>query len=134
MDSRRKEEEDFRLDQKNYVRVEIPHDILMVQGGNEAGAAEALSTSFLDVLVSDHVSMELDDAKEERVKEIAQDLENSGREAGLTESFTRLIKEELIEREETLRESRERGDGMVTNNSMETIEMILIEDSVEGES
>jgi len=114
--------------------VEIPHDILIVQGGEQAGATEAFSAAFLDVLVSDHVLMELDDVGEEKVEEIAQELEDSGREAGLTESSTRLIKEELIEREETSRERREGGEGMVTNNSMEVIERIVIEDSIEKEN
>jgi len=70
----------------------------------------------------------------EYVQEIVQDLEESGREAGLTESPSRIIKEELIEREETSRESRKVGDEMVSNESTEEVKRIVIEDSVEGES
>jgi len=41
------EEDDFRAEQRNEVMVEIPHDILTVQAGGEAGAVEALSATFL---------------------------------------------------------------------------------------
>jgi len=116
------------------VRVEIPHDILTVQADGEAGAVEALFATFLQNLVSDRMEMELDDDYDERVEEIVQELEESGREVGLTMSPSRLIKEELIEREETSRESRKVGDRMVSNDSTEEIERIVIEDSVEGES
>jgi len=52
------------------------------------------------------MEMELDDNYDERVEEIALELEESGREVSLTMSPSKLIKEELIEREETSRESR----------------------------
>jgi len=45
-----------------------------------------------------------------------------------------MIKEELIEREETSRWSRKVGDGRVSSESTEEIERIVIEDNVEGES
>jgi len=82
------------------------------------------------------MEMDLGDDYDERVQKIVQDLEESGREAGLTKSPSRLIKEELIEREETSRESRKwgGGGGMVSNDSAEEIESIVIEDRVEGES
>jgi len=60
------EEEDFRSALGDDVRVEIPQDILTIQGGDEAGAAEALSATFLEGLVSDHVLMKLDDAEKRR--------------------------------------------------------------------
>jgi len=43
------------------------------------------------------------------VQKIGHDLEVSGREAGLTGSPTRSIKEELIEREEIERDRRQEG-------------------------
>jgi len=66
--------------------------------------------------------------------EIVPELEDSGREAGLALLSTRVIKEELIEEEETVRERRNRDDEMVANNSMDVIERIVIEDRMEGEA
>jgi len=67
------------------------------------------------------MEMDLGDDYEERLQEIVQELEEPGREAGLTESPSRLIKEELIKRKETLRDRRKVGDGMVSNESTEEI-------------
>jgi len=52
----------------------------------------------------------------------------------LTGSPSRVIKKELIEREEISRESRKVGEGKVSSKSTEEVERIVIEDSVEGES
>jgi len=45
-----------------------------------------------------------------------------------------MVKEELIEREETERGSRKVGEGKVSSESTEEIERIVIEYSVEGKS
>jgi len=109
------DEENFQKEQRNEVRVEIPQDILKVversvltlQGGE--GEVESLSTTFLQNLVSDRMEIDLGEKYDQRVQEIVQDFEESGREAGLTGSPSRYIKEELIEREEISRESRSGG-------------------------
>jgi len=80
----------------------------------------ALSETFLQNLVSDRMNIDLGDDYDKRVEEIVQELEESGRKAGLTESPSRTIKEELIEREETSTESRKVGDGMVSNQDSRT--------------
>jgi len=76
----------------------------------------------------------LGDDYEARVHEIVQECEESGKEAGLTESPSRTVKKEVIEREENERGNRKVGDGKVSSESAEEIEKIVIEDSVEGES
>jgi len=79
------------------------------------------------------MEMDLGEEDEQRVQENVQDLEKSGREAGLTSSPSRDVKEELIERR--YREKSERGgDGKVSSESTEETERIVIEDSVDGES
>jgi len=136
------EEEDFEKNQRNEVRVEIPQDTLIVverfvlreQEGGEIEPVEALSVTFLQNIVSDRMDMDLGEEYEERVQEIVNELEESGREAGLDESPSRTMKKELIERMETSRESRKVGDGKVSSESAEEIERIVIEDSVEGEN
>jgi len=50
------------------------------------------------------------------------------------ESPSRIVKEELIEREDNERGSRKVWDGKVSSESTEEIERIFIEDSMEGES
>jgi len=57
---------------------------------------EELSSTFLRNLVSDKMDIDLGDDYEERVHEIVQELEESGREAGSTESPSKTVKEELI--------------------------------------
>jgi len=136
------EEVDFRKEQKDEVRVEIPQDIMKVversvlgvQDGGEIEPVEALSTTFLQNLVSDRMDMDLGQEYEEKVHELVQDLERSSREAGFDNSPSRTMKEELIEKEEISRESRKVGDGKVSSESAEEIELIVIEDSMEGES
>jgi len=63
-----------------------------------------------------------------------EDLEQSGREAGLSGSPSRVIKEELIEREEISREGRKVGDRKVSSESTEEVVKILLEDSVDEEN
>jgi len=72
------EEEDFEKEQRNEVRVEIPQDILRIQGAGGIEAVEALSTTFLQDLVSDRMEMDLGEEYDQRVQEIVQDLEESG--------------------------------------------------------
>jgi len=96
--------------------------------------ADTLSATFLQSLVSDKMDLDLEKNYEEVVQDIVDELEESGREAGLTSSPSREIKEELIEREEVSRESRKTGDGKVSSDSTEEVEHIMIDDSVEGES
>jgi len=62
-----------------------------------------------------------------------EDLEQSGKEFKLTGSLSRVIKEELTEREEISREGRKVGYRKVSSESAEEVEKILIEDSVEKE-
>jgi len=115
----------------------VERSVLGVQeGGGEIEPVEALSATFLQNLVSYRMDVDLGDEYEERVHKIVQELEASGREAGLEESPSRTMKEELeeIEIEETSRESRKVGDGKVSSESAEEIDRIVIEDSMEGES
>jgi len=58
---------DFRYAGVNYVRVEIPSDIFMAQGGEEAEATRAISATFLtEVMAYDH-NMDLGEVDEERL-------------------------------------------------------------------
>jgi len=51
------EEEDFRREQRDEVRVEIPQDILGVQDVRGLGPIEGLSTTFLQGLMSEHMDI-----------------------------------------------------------------------------
>jgi len=126
------EEEDFRKEQRNEVRVEIPHDILRVQDVSGLGPIGVLSTTFLQGLMSE--CMDIGEEYDMSVQAIVEDLEQSAKEVGLSSSPSRVIKEELIEREETLKERRKVGDGKVSSESTKEVERIIIEYSVEGES
>jgi len=133
-------EVDFEREHKGAA--EIPQDVLneVVKNINESQEGEGvepgdtLSATFLQSLVSDKMDLDLGKDYEERVQNIVQELEESGREAGQTSSPSRDIKEELIEREEVSRESRKTGDEKVSSDSTEEVEHIMIDDSVEGES
>jgi len=135
------EEVDFEKKQRDDVKVEIPQDLLKVvvrsvtgeQEGGEIEPIEALSPTFLRNLVSDRMEMDLGEEYEKEIHEIMQDLEESGREAGLDKSPSRAVKEELIEREMS-REGRKTGDGKVSCDSAEEVERIVIDDSMEGKS
>jgi len=108
-----------------------------MKGANERDeieTVEILSTSFLQSLVSDRMDVDLGEEYDLSVQEIVEDLEQSGREAGFSGSPSRVIKEELIEREEILREGRKVGDGKVSSESTEEVKKIIIEDSVEEEN
>jgi len=86
---------------------------------------------FLESLVSDEMDVDLGDEEEERVREIAHELEESGR--GVGSSPSREVKEELIE-EEMTKENRKTRDGKVSSDSAEEVDRITIDDSAEVES
>jgi len=85
------EEVDFEGEQRDEVGVEIPQDILKmvvhsVLGDQEkkgGGPVGALSSAFLQSLVSDRMDIDLGEECEKKIHEIVQDLEASGREVGL---------------------------------------------------
>jgi len=132
------EEVDFEGEQRDEVRVEIPQDILKVVArsvlANQEEPVEMLSSTFLNNLVSDRMDVDLGEEYEREIHEIVQDLEASGREAGLDGSPARAVKEELIERVEVSSESRKKRDGKTSSDSAEEVEHIMIEDSVERET
>jgi len=97
--------------------------------GDEIKPVETLSTTFLQSLVSDRMDIDLGEEYKERVQEIVNDLEESGREGEVDNSPSRGVKEELIERE-----NRKTGDGKVSSDSAEEGKRIVIDDSTEGES
>jgi len=132
-------EVDFEGEQGNEGRVEISQDILndvarTMQGaheGDEIEPVETLSTTFLQSLVSDRMDIDLREDYEDRVQEIVNDLEESGREAEADNSPSRKVKEELIERE-MARGNRKTGNGKVSSDSAEEGERIIIDNSTEG--
>jgi len=123
-------EVDFEKEQEGAA--EIPQDILNEvvknlnegegQGGGEVEPAETLSATFLQSLWSDKMDLDLGEEYDDKVQEILDELEESGREAGLNSSPSREIKEELIEKEEVSRGSRKTGDGKVSSESTEETE------------
>jgi len=133
-------EVDFEREQIYEGRAEIPQEILnevarTMQGGHEGDEiepVEILSTTFLQSIVSDRMDIDLGEDYEERVQEIVNELEESGREAEVENSPSRDVKEELIEREMS-RENRKTGDGKVSSDSAEEGERLVIDDSTEGE-
>jgi len=124
-------EEDFRMEQRNEMRVEIPQDVGRLQDAGGLGPIEVLSTTFLQGLMSD--CMDIGEEYDPSVQAIVEDLEQSGREAGLTGSLFRVINEEQIEKEEISREGRKVGDRKVSSESTKEVDRIVIEDSGEGE-
>jgi len=80
------------------------------------------------------MDIDLGEEYEKGIHEIVQELEASCRETGVDGSPTRVVKEELIEREELSRESRMKGDGKMSSDSAEEVERIVIENSMEGET
>jgi len=130
---------DFERERGEVDVVEIPQDILDVvvqtiqeeRQGNQVRPLENMSVTFLESLVSDGMDVDLGEEEEERVREITNELEESGRD--VEGSPSREIKEELIEREMT-KENRRTGDGKVSSDSAEEVERILIDDSSEVES
>jgi len=75
------EEENFRKERRNDVRVEILQDILRVQDvGGLGPTIEVLLTTFLQGLMSDR--MDIGEEYDLSVQEIVEDLEQPGREAG----------------------------------------------------
>jgi len=95
-------EVDFEKDKE----AEIPQDILNEvvknfnerQGAEKAEPVETLSATFLHSLVSEKMDLDLGEDFEDRVQDIVDELEESGREAWLISSPSREIKEELIEK------------------------------------
>jgi len=77
------------------------------------------------------MDLDLGEEYDNRVQEVVDELEESGREVGLNSSPSREIKEELIEKEEVLRGSRKTGDGKMSNESTEETEQIFIDYSNE---
>jgi len=96
------------------------------------GPVEVLISTFLQDILSDR--MEMGKEYDLRVQEIVHDLEESGVERGLGGSPSKSVKEELIRREETYRDSRKGGDGKMSSESAEETEKITIEDSRDGDS
>jgi len=94
-----------------------------MKGGHEGDKTEpieTLSTTFLQSFVSDSMDdldVDLGDEYNQSVQEILEDLEQSGKEFELAGSPSRVIKEELIEREEISREGKKVGDGKVSSES-----------------
>jgi len=133
----RGEDVDFEGEQRDEVRVKIPQDILKVVSrsvlGSQGEPVEALSSIFLDNLVSDRMDIDLGELYDREIQEIVQDLEVSSRKAGVDNSPAREVKAEMIEREEGSRESRKKGDGKMSSESVDETEHIVIEDSMEGE-
>jgi len=85
---------DFEKDQEGAA--EIPQDILNEvvnnlnegewQGGGEIEPVETLSATFLQSLVSDKMDLDLGEEYDDRVQEVEDELEESGKEAGLNSS------------------------------------------------
>jgi len=102
------EDVDFEEDQRDEVRAEIPQDILQVVARSvlkdHGEPGEALSSTFLNNLVSDRMDVDMGEQYEREIHEIVQDLEASGREAGVGISPARDVKAEMIEREEGSRD------------------------------
>jgi len=134
-------EVDFEGEQVNESRVGILQEILndvarTMQGGHkgaEIEPVETLSTTFVQSLVSDRMDIDLGEDYEERVQEIVNDLNKSGRDVEADNSPSRKVKEELIDRE-MARENRKTGNGKVSSDSAEKAERIVIDDSFEVES
>jgi len=86
----------FEGEQRDEVRVEIPQDILKVVSRsvleNQGEPVEALSSTFLNNLVSEKMDVDLGEQYEREVQEIVQDLEASGREAGVDYSPAREVR------------------------------------------
>jgi len=126
-------EEDFGIDQRTEVVVEMPLDLPGRQDVVEIeGTVEVLTSTFLQEILSDR--MEMGKEYDLRVQEIVHELEESGGEGGLGGSPSRSVKEELIGREEIYRDSRKGGDGKMSSESAEEIEKITIEDSIKEDS
>jgi len=127
---------DFEGERAEVHVVEIPQDILDVvvqtiqeeRQGSIVAPVESISVVFLESLVSDGMDVDLGDEEEERVREIAHELEESGR--GVENFPSREIKEELIE-EDMMRENRKTGDGKISSDSAEELDRITIDDSAE---
>jgi len=66
-------------------------------------------------MASDKMDVDLGEDYDLSVQQIVEELEQPGKEAGLSKSPSREIKEELIEREEISREGRKVGDGKVSS-------------------
>jgi len=130
---------DFEGERREVNVAEIPQDILdeVIQTiqeerqGTQVGPVENISVTFLESLVSDGMDVDLGEEDEERVREIASELRESGRE--VESSPSREIKEELIEQERD-KQGRRTGDGKVSSESAEEVERIIIDDSSEVES
>jgi len=128
---------DFEKDHDGVA--EIPQDIVNKvvdnlnerEGQGEGEPVEILSATFLQNLASDKMDLDLGEEYDDRVQEIVDELEESGREAGLNCSPSREIKKELIEEEILLRGNRKTGDRKVSSESTEEIERIIIDDSNE---
>jgi len=112
--------------------VDIPQESPGILEKEIGGPVEEISTTFLQGKLSEQMGM----GKEYdwNVQAIVHELEESGREAGLSLSPSRSLKEELIENEEMSRNIRKGGDGKVSSESTEETEKIVIEDSAEEES
>jgi len=81
-------------------------------------------------MVSDKMDVDLGKDYDLSVQQVVEELEQPGKEADLSESPSREIKEELIEREGISREGRKVGEGKVSSESAEEGDRITIEDSV----
>jgi len=132
---------DFEIEQRNECGAEVSQKILnevarSTQGGQEGDATEpveALSTTFLQNLVSDKMDVDMGEEYDLSVQQIVEDLELSERETELTNANSRLCKEELMGRE-GIRENRKLGNGKVSSERAEEADKITIEDNVDEEN
>jgi len=130
-------EVDFEKDQEGADEIpqailnEVAKNLNERQGREKVEPAETLFATFLQSLVSDKMDLDLGEDYEDRVQDMVDELEESGREAGFISFPSREIKEELIKKKEVSRESRKTGDGKVSSDSTEETERIMIEDSNE---
>jgi len=132
----------FEIEQRNECRAEVSQKILnevvrSMQGGQEADETEpveALSSTFLQNLVSDKMDVDLGEEYDLSVQQIVEDLELAERETKLTNAISRLVKEELLGREGMSRENRKVGDAKVSSESAEEVDKITIEDNVDEEN
>jgi len=79
------------------------------------------------------MDMKMGEEYEDRVQEIVNDLEESGKELEADNSPSREVKEELIEME-MARGNKTTGDGKLSSDSGEEGERIVIDNSIQGES
>jgi len=128
---------DFEVERSTEGRGEVSQKVFEevvreMQGSREGSSEpiEALSMTFLQNMASDKMDVDLGEDYDMSVQQIVEALEQSGKGAGLSESPSREMKEELIRKKEISRKGRKVGDGKVSSESAEEVDRITIEDSV----